>query len=453
MTTFAPFTDKVGGLSAVKLIDFPVDLAQGVSGSTNLATRVVDTTTFDVTTLKLTPSAGGAYLSGTNGDRDWRAYEALGLEYYVDTYDTNSGMTMYCVENDAWTTDKNFTHTVNSTNTHASGRHFLVVRHDQTTGLFGPYISGGHPFTSVAGWASAGAPLGAQATLLRNFRIAFSNWHTNGRSVYLRALWGMRRMRPKVVLYFDNWQGGSPGANNDNPHTAIRPTIGQGGYGWKWGVTMPLDEIGNTGNGPVSVLQELEAEGCEAVCNDVTDRNMATAGLSLSQAISDMSRTRETLAGYGLNRGNKIWVWNNNAYNATLLEAAQTVGIQMGRAGIAERTIIDRSVQALTTQEMLRIGSVGVDNTDSATLQAIVRRAITYGGDLHMYWHVFAPGGSASLRPSVNEPAKYASGLFTYTAAFLDFAAWLRAQQLAGLVDVVSPSQWYAQLSQPTLVA
>jgi hypothetical protein len=452
MTTFAPFTDKVGGLSAVKLIDFPVDLAQGVSGSTNLATRVVDTTTFDVTTLKITPSGSGAYLSGTNGNRDWRAYEALGLEYYVDTYDTNCGMTMHCVEDDAWTVDKNIAHTTNSTNTNTRGRHFVVFRHDQTNAMFGPYV-GGYPFNAPSGWATSGGALGAQATLLRNFRITFSNWHTNGRSVYLKALWGMRRMRPKVVLYFDNWQGGNPGADYDAAHTAIRPTIGQGGYGWKWGVTIPLDEIGNTGNGPVSVLQELEAEGCEAVCNDVTDRNMATAGLTLSQAIDAMSETRETLAGYGLNRGNKIWVWNNNAYNSTLLEAAQAVGIQLGRAGISERTIFDRSVQAPTAQELLRVGSIGIDNAESSVLKSVVTRAITYGGDLHMYWHTFAPGGSASLRPSVNEPAKYANGLTTYTAAFLDFAAWLRARELEGLVDVVSPSQWYSQLTQPTLVA
>jgi len=449
MTTFASFSDAVGGLEAVKLIDFPVDLAPGVSGSTNLATRVVDTTTFNTTTLKITPSAGGAYLSGTNGNRDWRAYEAIGLEYYVDTYDTNCGMTMYCVENDAWTVDKNIPHTTNATNTSAYGRHFVVFRHDQTNALFGPYC-GVYPFVAPAGWASAGAPLGAQNTLLRNFRIAFSNWHTNGRSVYLKALWGMRRMRPKVVLYFDNWMGGTTG-NYDNMHTSIRPVIGQGGYGWKWGVTIPLDEIGNTVNGPVSVLQTLESEGCETVCNDVTDRNMATAGLSLEQAIADMSRTRNTLASYGLTRGNNIWVWNNNAYNSILLRAAEIVGIKLGRAGISERTMFDRSVRTPTAQELLRVGSIGIDNSESSILKGVVQRAITYGGDLHMYWHSFAPGGSASLRPSVNEPAKFSAGLTTYTAAFLDFAAWLRARQLEGLVDVLSPSQWYAQLFQPTL--
>lgn len=450
MTTFASFTDRVGGFEPVKLIDFPVDLA--TLGSTNNATRAVDTTTFDVTTLKITPSANGGYLSGANGNRDWRAYEALGLEYYVDSYDTNCNMTMYLVENDGWTIDKNITHSVNSTNSAARGRHFVVLRHDQTNAIPGPYV-GSYPFSAPAGWSSTGSPSGAQSTLLRNFRLAFSNWHTNGRSVYLKSLYGLRRMRPKVVLYFDNWFGGSPGANYDAHHTAIRPTIGEGGYGWKWGITIPLDEIGNTANGSVSVLQTLEAEGCETLCNDVTDRNMATAGLTVAQAAADMRRTRETLKAYGLTRGIDTWVWNNNAYDQSLITAAMSCGIKMGRAGISERIFTDRSIGSLTQQELMRIGAIDLGNAESSVMQAVVSRHLKYGGDLHVYWHSFAPGGSASLRPSVNEPGKYTGSLTTYTAAFLDFAAWLRKRELEGLLDVVSPSEWYTSLTQPALVA
>lgn len=442
-------THFVGGRGPTKLIDYPVDLASG--GSTNLITRSVDSTTFETSTLKVTPSGAGAYISLANGTLDWTDYDALMLEFYVDTIATNTGMTIYCVENSGWTVDKNFTFTVN-TQGFARGRHLIKIRHDQTTSIPGPYV-GAFPYNSVAGWADAGSPSGAQAVNLVNFRIQFNNAHQGPYPIYLKALWGAARVRPKVILYFDNWQGGTVGANYDAAHTAIRPTIGSGGYGWKWGVTIPLDEIGSSSNGPVSVLQTLESEGCDVCCNDTTDRNMVTQVTTAADANAAISLTRNTLRSYGLNRGLNTWVWNNNATNALLMDAARANGIVLGRMGLAERPLFQRQNGVPTSDELLRVGAVVLQDMTSTQMIAHVNRAITYGGDLHCYWHTFAPTGTSSQRPSVVNAGLYGNGLTTYTSAFLAFAAELRRLEMQGLVDVVSPSDWYLGLTQPALVA
>lgn len=451
MTTFAGWSDShfVGGVTPTKLIDYPVDLASG--GSVSNITRSVDTDTWGTSTLKVISGGAGAYLSLANTTLDWKQYEALALEFYVGDIASNTAMTLYAVEDSGWTVDKHFTITINGQG-FGRGRHIVKIRHDQTTSEPGPY-PGAFPYNSVAGWTDSGSPSGWRSVNLVNFRIVFGNAHQGPYPIYLKALWGAARTRPKVILYFDNWQGGTVGANFDAHHTAIRPTIGEGGYGWKWGVTIPIDEIGSTSNGPVSVLQTLEEEGCETLCNDVTDRNMATEVTTAADADAAISSTISSLRAYGLTRGLRTWVWNNNATNAMLMDAAQANGITLGRMGNAERSLFQRQNGQPTADELLRIGSCVLQDMTSAQMQAHVNYAIKYGGDLHAYFHTFAPGGSASLRPSVNEAAKYSNGLTTYTAAFLDFAAWLRKKELAGLIDIESPSEWYLGLTQAAQVA
>ena len=433
----------VAGLEPVLLLDFVSELATG--GGINNMTRAVDTTTWGTPTLQCQSTAASNYISRANGSYDWRQYEAFLLEYYVQGMGSTTSITLYNEENTGWTTGRLWTHTINLSAT-AWGRQQVLIRADQTTSTPGPY-PGAYPGNSASGWSAYGSGVGSRAIALANVRLQFNNAHSPAFPIWLKAIYGVNRIRPKVVLYFDNWFGGTTGANLDAHHTVIKPILDS--YGWKCGVTIPISEIGNAINGPVSVLQTLEAEGHDVLCNDITDRNMAATFTTPGQALSDIQSTQASLRRFGLNRGSNIWVWNNNAYNRELMDAARSCGIVMGRAGQAERPVFQRHVGTPTPYELLRIGGINFDDRPWTDMTPQVEYAIRAGGDLHAYWHQFAPGGSATTRPSVVNPGLYSSGLVTYTASFTQFAAWLRARELEGLVDVMSPSRYYDYLNAP----
>jgi hypothetical protein len=444
--TYAGFEQSqlIAGIAPVLLVDFSTQ----VGLNANNMQFAVDSSTWGTSTLRCQSSVNSNYLALPNGTYNYRQYEAFLLEYYVDGLRADTTVTLYNEENVAWTTGRLWTHTVNTAAT-AYGRQCILVRADQTTSTPGPY-PGAYPGNSVSGWSAYGGGVGSRAATLANVRVQFGNAHQGPNPIWLKAIYGVARVRPKVVLYFDNWFGGTVPGTIDSHNTAIKPILD--GYGWKCGVTIPISEIGNSINGPVSVLQTLQAEGHDVVCNDIVDRNMRDTVTDPSQARADMRATRAALRNFGLTRGVDIWVWNNNAYNKMLMDAAASVGITMGRAGQSERPVFQRHVGTPTAYEMLRIGSIGFDDRPLSDMTPQVEYAIRAGGDLHLYWHQFAPGGSSTTRPSVVNPGNYGSGLFTYTAAFSAFAAWLRARQLEGLIDVMSPSQYVNYLSAPQFI-
>lgn len=455
MTTFVPFAQNdLITYAPVELLNYASSLATG--GQINNCTRQVDTTTWGVPTLKITPTSDSSvYIALANGDLDWRKpwgtfgppIDSIVVEFYVQTRSTTSGMTVRMTEDDAWTTEKSFVFTLNG-NREVYGRHLIKIRLDQTTGTPGPY-AGALPYNSNAGWTDIGSPTGAASTVLRNFRLLLNNWFTGGHSVWLKSVYAGTRNRPKVVLYFDNWFGGTPSAINDVHHTALRPTLNT--YGWKFGITIPIADLGSTANGPISVQQTLESEGHDILLNDTEDRDVtAISDSAFAQAIS---QTRQTLRSYGLNRGSDIWVWNNHQFDTGKINIAIGSGVVMARAGAVERAMTWRQAGELSNYELMRVGSARLDDMTSDQMYAQVVAAIKYGSDLHCYLHKIAPGGSESTRPSVVNATDYGDGLFTYTAAVLDFLSRLRRLEKLGLVDVVSPSAWYLGLTQPTLVA
>jgi hypothetical protein len=455
MPTFSPLAQNdVITYAPVELLNYASSLASG--GQLNNCTRQVDTTTWGVPTLRITPTSdSNVYVALANGNLDWRKpwgasgppIDSIVVEFYVQSRSATSGMTLRITENDAWTNEKSFVFTLNG-NREVYGRHVIRIRLDQTTGTPGPY-AGVFPYNSNAAWTDIGSPAGAASSVLRNFRLLLNNWFTGGHSVWLKSIYAGTRNRPKVVLYFDNWFGGTPSAINDVHHTALRPTLNT--YGWKFGITIPTADLGSVSNGPISVQQTLESEGHDILLNDTQDR--AITSISDSEFAQAIAQTRQTLRSYGLNRGSDIWVWNNHEFDTEKINTAIGAGIVMARAGASERAMTWRQAGALSRYELMRVGSARFDDMTSDQMYAQVEAAIKYGSDLHVYWHKIAPSGSASTRPSVVNATDYGDGLFTYTAAVLDFLSRLRRLEQWGLVDVVSPSKWYRGLTQPALVA
>lgn len=396
------------------------------SGSTNAIARVADVSVCgrESNSLKVTPSANtNAYIAYTYGGspKDWTGATEFGLLVWSDDELPDNATISFRYGNDTtWNNYKLCTMPLGSSGTR-SGMQYIKFRADQTTSLWGPFA--GSPLGT--GWTTGGTG----ATIDNNIqfvRIDFGN--LSGVPVWIEGIYTGGTTRPVVVLYFDNWFDQDPGASYVKHSQYIKPILDR--YGWKCGITVPIDTIGV--NPSLSEMTSLHNEGHDILLNDVSDEGFITSARTDAQIAADIATTRATLGAYGFYRGNASWVLNQNESTAAHRALLAAAGIGMARAGSAERRFQHLE---MGIEDPLNIGSTTMDAVTSTNAKALFDRVVAYSAIGHVYWHKFASGGTI-------DGARPGTTLTSWVEEFVDYMAYLRTLEVAGYIDVLSPTQY-----------
>lgn len=413
------------GTAPVRRFKPGTDFASG--GSINRAARAVDVSKCgrESNSLKITPSENSnAYIVSTfaGAPQDWTGVTEFGFLIYSDQALPANATISFSYSNDqSWTNTKLCTLPLSSAGTR-DGKQFIKFSVDQATSLFGPFA--GSPLGT--GWSTGGTG----ATLNNNIqwiRIDFGN--LSGIPIWIEGIYTGGSTRPAAVLWFDNWWDKDPGAGYVKHSQYIKPLLDS--YGWKCGITVPIDAIES---GPTSLAEmyRMHGEGHDIILNDLSDPGFITSGRSDAQIAADIATTRNTLLGYGFTRGNDIWCLNQNESTVAHRAALAAAGVQFARAGVAERRFQHLE---MGIENPLCVGSNGLDAMTSTNVKALFDRIVAYKAVGHCYWHKFNSGGTI-------DGARPGTALTSWTEEFADYMAHLRTLELAGTIDVLSPTQY-----------
>lgn len=426
-------TTKDIGTKPTKLIAFGSDWATG--GAINSGTRSVVAAPWGIeaNALAFTPSAATGYLvrlvgNGLAAALDWSAVESLALLVYsAEPLPANAFIKMYVGNDTTWVNVNTYTFIMN----YQGGRggfHVLKIRVDQTDALYGP-APGVDPNPSI-GWKSQGTGATVNSANVQFVRFDFSNF--SGQTIILEGLYANGKSRPCVTMTFDNWYMNDPSYTVFASHSRhIAPIFKK--YGWNFGI--PPVVVGNPHWYPEE-FRRLQKAGNDIIGGDVTGDGFITSGRTDAEIFRDIGITKTALHAEGLFRGSDLWVLNESQIRPTIHNYMKDAGYKWIRGGTSERIFTPLEYG----REDVLVGSISCDGKKSSEMQAIVSRAIAYGDSVHLFWHQFRTGGSA-------EAAKPAQIYTSWVEAFADFAAWLRTEEVAGNVDVLSPTQWTQRAS------
>lgn len=227
--------------------------------------------------------------------------------------------------------------------------------------------------------------------------------------------------------------------------------------GWRWsanqyfGGGQGVDDLARARD----VINAIYASGGDFNSNDLLDRNLAIAGLT-QQQVYDMATTCLNKAtGYGWNRGKNIFIYNNNAYNDVVVAGLKQAGMVAGRAGVTDGRYVFTEGGIVNP---MRIPSAGWDQLTTAQITAQVDRVIEYSATQWAYWHnVYSTArvtDDGQTAVGASTPSAYAGSNPAYCTprGINNLTIWweelkgaldyIKTKEMAGLVDVMSPSQW-----------
>lgn len=418
------------GSAPVRRFKAGTDLASGVS--VNAATAVADVTKWgrESNSLKVTPTAASnAYIvkNFSTAVQDWTGVTEFGFLIWSDrALPANATMSFSYSNDTTWVNTKLFTMPLGPAGTR-DGRQYIKIRVDQATTNFGPYVGSGADGT---GWTTGGTG----ATLNNNIqwiRLDFGN--LNGIPIWIEGIYTGGGARSSVALYFDNWWDGNPGAGYVKHSQYIKPILDR--YGWKCGITVPLNAIGGANPTSLDGMRQMHDEGHDIILNDITDVGLITQGISAEQCAAQIRETKLALSGYGFRRGLDIWVLNQNESTMEQRALMAAAGVAYVRAGTAERRF---QHWEMGVENMLCAGANTLDAMTSTKVKALWQRVIDYKAHADVYWHKFNAGGTI-------DGARPGTSLTSWVEEFADYMADLRAKELAGSIDVLSPTQTLAR--------
>lgn len=304
------------------------------------------------------------------------------------------------------------------------GWNYVRIRFD-TTGvapLEGPFLS--------ETWTASGS--GAVPTSSVNwFRVEL--YVASGKPVYLEGLYRGGRSRPKLVWIFDEWDSTIGGY--------VNPIFSE--YGWNWGIAVPDIYMATT---LLSSIETARTAGAQMMLNDVADRNLVTSGLSRGEVTTMVRQNIGRFRSRGWTECINIFTLNNNAHNDDIVDGMRDAGIRIIGCGQNEQWI------TCTEQGLpdgCRLGRRSIDNMVFSNSKKYIDRLVQYGASAWLYQHGIDAGGTVG--GSAAPPG--GDGLGTYYEDFVALAAYVRRLQVAGVIDVVGPTEWLKGMSQPRIIS
>ena len=267
--------------------------------------------------------------------------------------------------------------------------------------------------------------------------LNFSSWPA-GQPVYFDSIvWG-QRSRANVVLGFD-------GKSTSNLTTTLPYMTDRGFAGY---VACHCDTDGSTSLSPTAISQmdQYYDAGWDIINHTLNHKNYTTEITDASAITADVLAMQAVIDSNGWTRGKGHFVYTQGAYNETTIAAVYAAGMKLQRCGVSGvfPTVADGwngldSIYGLC-------GGKEIENTvTQAQARAQIDAAILYGETVWPFWHATTTSGDATNNSGVSTTVNT-----LFLQSFLDYVL-MKQQQ--GLIDVLTPSQWYRGLTQPALVS
>lgn len=221
--------------------------------------------------------------------------------------------------------------------------------------------------------------------------------------------------KPKCILSFDD--GSVTNYTEAYPYLASK--------GFKGSLFVPMNNIDGSGYITTAQATEMYNAGWDIGSHSYTHVNLTS--LSIPDATAEMQTEINALDAAGFTRSSRHMAWPFSAYNDDLMAAAASVGMLTARTG-------NDRVQPNYTDDYRRLFRYEITNTRTLTdYQAITEKAISLGGLVYFNLHkIVTPAAqSTDITP-------------TDFQALIDY---IKTKSDAGLIDVVTISEWYNGLS------
>jgi len=131
--------------------------------------------------------------------------------------------------------------------------------------------------------------------------------------------------------------------------------------------------------------QRIYDSGVEVNANDTVDRPLGVDVTDEATMRAAIELTRDTLLGYGFERGSRVWIANNNSSSYLMIR-------ELSRAGyVANRNGADQQQRYVYPEggaiDAFRLPSTAIDNLNFTAIQPMLDRAITLGATMWIYFH------------------------------------------------------------------
>lgn len=308
------------------------------------------------------------------------------------------------------------------------------------------------------GYAATATGAGVNKTHTINWlRFEFSK--IGGKTVKIKRVVRGGRARPCLVLGTDS-AAFYPLSELVNAYAAQ--------YGLKWSVNQYFG--GGTGVDDIArsrdVIRAIYASGSDYNVNDLIDRPLATAGLNQQQITDMVAQCRAKAEAYGWRRGSNIHIYNNNSYNDTVVAGMAAGGIVAARGGNNDGRFVFTEGGVVNP---LRLPAASWDQLTTAQMTAQIDRVIEVGATQWAYWHnVYSTArvtDDGQTAVGASTPSAYAAanaayctprginGLTVWWEELKGALDYIVAKRNAGLIDVMTPSQWCAAHGIPAIQA
>lgn len=210
--------------------------------------------------------------------------------------------------------------------------------------------------------------------------------------------------------------------------------------GWQGVVAVVEDLVGDAGYMTAAELGELYDDGWDLVAHSKTHPTMD--GRTLAQAVTELSSVSAYLYTQGWVRGARIWAWPANTgvdtgndwygidqarpYYDIMRGAAHSLAVPNALVGMED---VGSAWEPVSWQQLTFYGlDVDTDDTFADDYQVAFQAIIDRHGVINIYSHDIGAG---------------LTGVHMDIPMLTDTVAWLKAQEAAGALDVLTVTQWY----------
>lgn len=269
-------------------------------------------------------------------------------------------------------------------------------------------------------WSNTGTPDGSTINYLEIEYPIDTSTPATERYFLVDQVAANGKGRPMVMLGFD----GIPDNNSSYDGGAMvgktRALFDQ--FGLRGYIAQDGNNINSTNQ---SIHDALYARGWDIVQQGMQHTNYQTYPGNLA---TDIQTARAILQSYGYTRALDFIMYPFNARSLTVDSAAAQNGMRAQREFRKPGFV----VSSLGRQNLFRLGSYDAGQKTAVQMQAWVDDAIAKGEIINIYTHIMRTTAGSSTETTYSE--------------YATFLAYVAAKYYAGLIDIVTPSEFLATL-------
>lgn len=273
-------------------------------------------------------------------------------------------------------------------------------------------------------------------------RVRIAPGSSVGAKFKLHGIFVGGKSKPKMMVGFDMWA-----TDKSNLYSLVFPQFAA--HGWRGYLAPPggsLDEpIGSGGvsASEVAHTQEMYAAGWDVINHSWTHSTPAQlVTYDAIRADYTTARTRLTALGFGL--AAQFGAWPQNSTNAVGKQVIEDMGYKMWRGLSAAYRA--PSPYKIPLGHRFESPSWDMSQHTGAETVAAIRAAVREGVSLDLFTHsVYKTGDAPGIDPGDGSKM---TGIYAYD---IWESTWnmvrneLRAQEMAGAAEMMTPSEWYSK--------